>query len=77
MMSESNNKMEKTYVIILIILLGGVAQYNISDGDGISQQYLHKLNKGVFAFSTLKIVRSGYICEILKNLLIIINLTRA
>lgn len=55
----------------------GVAQYNISDGDGISQQYLHKLNIGVFAFSPLKIVRSGYICEILKNLLIIINLTRA
>ena len=76
MISKSNNRMEKTYVIILIILLGGVAQYNISDGDGISQQYLHKLNIGVFAFS-LKIVRSGYICEILKNLLIIINLTRA
>ena len=55
-MSESNNKMEKTYVIILIIVLGGVAQYNISDGDGISQQYLHKLNIGVFAFSPLKIV---------------------
>ena len=77
MISKSNNRMEKTYVIILIILLGGVAQYNISDGDGISQQYLHKLNIGVFAFSPLKIVRSGYICEILKNLLIIINLTRA
>ena len=77
MMSESNNKMEKTYVIILIILRGGVAQYNISDGDRISQQYLHELNIRVFAFSPLKIVRSGYICEILKNLLIIINLTRA
>ena len=38
MMSESNKKMEKTYVIILIILLGGVAQYNISDGDRISPQ---------------------------------------
>ena len=77
MMSESNNKMEKTYVIILIILLGGVAQYNISDGDRISQQYLHELNIRVFVFSPLKIVRSGYICEILKNLLIIIHLTRA
>ena len=43
--------MEKTYVIILIILLGGVAQYNISDGDRISQQYLHELNIRVFAFS--------------------------
>ena len=69
--------MEKTYVIILIILLGGVAQYNISDGDRISQQYLHELNIRVFVFSPLKILRSGYICEILKNLLIIINLTRA
>ena len=69
--------MEKTYVIILIILLGGVAQYNISDGDRISQQYLHELNIRVFAFSPQKIVQSGYICEILKNLLIIINLTRA
>ena len=67
--------MEKTYVIILIILLGGVAQYNISDGDRISQ-YLHELNIRVFVFSPLKILRSGYICEILKNLLIIINLTR-
>ena len=67
--------MEKTYVIILIILLGGVAEYNISDGDRISQ-YLHELNIRVFVFSPLKILRSGYICEILKNLLIIINLTR-
>ena len=68
--------MEKTYVIILIILLGGVAQYNISDGDRISQ-YLHELNIRMIVFSPLKILRSGYICEILKNLLIIINLTRA
>ena len=67
--------MEKTYVIILIILLGGVAQYNISDGDRISQ-YLHELNIRMIVFSPLKILRSGYICEILKNLLIIINLTR-
>ena len=67
--------MEKTYVLILIILQGGVAQYNISDGNRISQ-YLHKLNIRVFVFSPLKILRSGYICEILKNLLIIINLTR-
>ena len=67
--------MEKTYVIILIILLGGVAQYNISDGDRISQ-YLHELNIRMIVFSPLKILRSGYICEILKNLLIIINLKR-
>ena len=67
--------MEKTYVIILIILLGGVAQYNISDGNRISQ-YLHELNMRMIVFSPLKILRSGYICEILKNLLIIINLTR-
>ena len=67
--------MEKAYVIILIILLGGVAQYNISDGDRISQ-YLHELNIRMIVFSPLKILRSGYICEILKNLLIIINLTR-
>ena len=65
--------MEKTYVIIL---LGGVAQYNISDGDRISQ-YLHELNIRMIVFSPLKVLRSGYICEILKNLLIIINLTRA
>ena len=64
--------MEKTYVIIL---LGGVAQYNISDGDRISQ-YLHELNIRMIVFSPLKVLRSGYICEILKNLLIIINLTR-
>ena len=64
-MSESNKKMEKTYVIILIILLGGVAQYNISDGDRISPQTEYR---GVCILSSK---------EILKNLLIIINLKHA
>ena len=50
-MRKSNNKNGKNLRHNPIILLGGVAQYNISDGDRISQQYLHELNIRVFAFS--------------------------
>ena len=49
--AKATSKMEKTYVLILIILLGGVAQYNISDGNRISQ-YLHKLNICVCVLSS-------------------------
>ena len=75
MMSKSNIKNGKNLRYNPYNPSRGVAQYNISDGDRISQ-YLHELNIRMIVFSPLKILRSGYICEILKNLLIIINLTR-
>ena len=65
MMSKSNIKNGKNLRFNPYNPSKGVAQYNISE-----------LNIRVFVFSPLKILRSGYICEILKNLLIIINLTR-